>query len=230
MSQLRFTDGGQCSQIINQGKLSLSTGFWSRTKRASETGRTLVGDVKPNHVLVFVEDLKNQPKDQGSIILNKEERKYCHLKKEAASPNKEAGEIVEDQEQITDKGKVISSKNRTTFQKIRDKFVAVHGACQEAIKDMDGLFAAMTGERSDTYGDYHSILPPTGATDQPEAFAAGGSDAAGTGGQTKNDMLHDATSYPPTGNVGAGTSMKQAETNPALPTTPGGVISAGTDA
>ena len=75
MSQLRFTDGGKCSQYILQGKLSLSTGFWSRTKRNSETGRTLVGDVKPNHVLVFVEDLKNQPKDQGSIILNKEERK-----------------------------------------------------------------------------------------------------------------------------------------------------------
>ena len=176
-------------------------------------------------MLVFVEDLKNQPKDQGSIILNKEEHKYCPRKKEAASLNKEAGEIVEDQvSEIENKGKVISAKNRSTFQKIRDKFVAVHGACQEAIKDMDGLFAAMTEGRSDVNGDYHSILPPTGATDQPEAFAAGGDE------KVKNDMLKDAVGYPPTGGMGAESSMKQAETNPALPTTPGGVITAGKEA
>ena len=215
MSQLRFTDGGKCSQYILQGKLSLSTGFWCRTKRNSETGRTLVGDVKPNHVLVFVEDLKNQPKDQGSIILNKEERKYCHLKKEAASL-KEAGEIVENQqnpEQITDKGKIISAKNSSRLQKVIDQLKAVFGAHQEAIKDMDGLFAEMTGGGKEVNGDYHSVLPPTGPTDQPEAFAAGKQPVG-------NDMLKDATGYPPVGGM-IQTAMKKAEPS-ASPSPAGG--------
>lgn len=204
MGQLIFTDDGQCSQFILKGILSLSTGFWCRTNRRV-TPATLVGITKPNHVLVFVEDLKNQPKDQGSIILNKEERKYCGLKKEAASLIKEAGEIVEaqgSQEQIGNIGKVISSKNLTRFHKIMSKLQEIFGAHQEAIKDLDGVLGEMTAVRSDVNGDYHSILPPTGATDTPEATAMG---------KIGNDMLHDAVSMPPVGGMSDQTAMKQSE-------------------
>jgi flagellar biosynthesis chaperone FliJ len=203
MGQLRFTDTGEMSQHILNGKLSLSTGFWCHTDRRSST-RTLVGDVKPNHVLVFVEDLKNQPKDQGSVILNKEERKFCHANEEAASLIKEAGEIVEETEQdaITNVGKVISQKNCSRLQKIISKLKEVFGSHNEAIKDMEGLFSDMVGGRSDVNGDYQSVLPPTGATDQPE-LAAAGKESVG------NDRLRDAITYPATGGMRAETSMKQ---------------------
>ena len=115
MGQMVFTDDGQCSQYILQGILSLSTGFWCRTNRGI-TPATLVGNIRPNHVLVFVEDMKNQPRDQGSIILNKEERKYCGLGMEAVNPSCKTGEIVETQtEQVGNVGKVISASNLAKF-------------------------------------------------------------------------------------------------------------------
>ena len=203
MGQLIFTDNGQCSQYIQQGVLSLSTGFWCRTNRRVNPA-TLDGITKPNHVLVFVEDLKNQPKDQGSIILNKEERKYCGLK----GKTEKAGDNVD---QVINTGKVISAKNLARFQKIVSKLHEIFGAHQEAVKDMEGVLGEMTAERSDVNGDYHSILPPTGATDMPEAFAAG---------KVTNDMLSDATNYPPTGGMGDQTSMKQAETSGNPPVVP----------
>lgn len=213
MGQLRFTDGGEMSQHINKGQLSLSTGFWCRTDRRN-AHRTLVGNVKPNHVLVFVEDLSNQPKDQGSVILNKQERRFCNLKKETTSLMKEVGEIVEE-EQVSNIGKVISSKNCSRLQKVIAKMKAIFGTHQEAITDMEGLFGEMTAGGKDVNGDYQSILPPTGATDTPEMFASGG---------VTNDMLNDAVNYPATAGMGDATSMKQkAETQPA-PSPEGGTV------
>jgi len=226
MGQMVFTDDGQCSQYILQGILSLSTGFWCRTNRGI-TPATLVGNIRPNHVLVFVEDMKNQPRDQGSIILNKEERKYCGLGMEAVCPSCRTGEIVEGNEPIENKGKTLSAKYHSRFQKIMSKLQEVFGSHQEAIKDLEGVLGEMTAERSDVNGDYHSILPPTGATDTPAVSAMG---------KVGNDMLHDATSMPPVGGMGQ-TSMKQAETsaNPPVeadrkaspdgkPVVPGGAV------
>lgn len=226
MGQMVFTDDGQCSQYILQGILSLSTGFWCRTNRKIFPA-TLVGNIRPNHVLVFVEDMRNQPRDQGSIILNKEERKYCGLGMEAVCPSCRTGEIVEGNEPIENKGKTLSAKYHSRFQKIMSKLQEVFGSHQEAIKDLEGVLGEMTAERSDVNGDYHSILPPTGATDTPEVSAMG---------KVGNDMLHDATSMPPVGGMGK-TSMKQAETsaNPPVeadrkaspdgkPVVPGGAV------
>lgn len=226
MGQMVFTDDGQCSQYILQGILSLSTGFWCRTNRKIFPA-TLVGNIRPNHVLVFVEDMRNQPRDQGSIILNKEERKYCGLGMEAVCPSCKTGEIVEGNEPIENKGKTLSAKYHSRFQKIMSKIQEVFGSHQEAIKDLEGVLGEMTAERSDVNGDYHSILPPTGATDTPAVSAMG---------KVGNDMLHDATSMPPVGGMGK-TSMKQAETsaNPPVeadrkaspdgkPVVPGGAV------
>lgn len=226
MGQMVFTDDGQCSQYILQGILSLSTGFWCRTNRKIFPA-TLVGNIRPNHVLVFMEDMKNQPRDQGSIILNKEERKYCGLGMEAVCPSCRTGEIVEGTEPIENKGKTLSAKYHARFQKIMSKLQEVFGSHQEAIKDLEGVLGEMTAARSDVNGDYHSILPPTGATDTPEVSAMG---------KIGNDMLHDATSMPPVGGMGQ-TSMKQAETsaNPPVeadrkaspdgkPVVPGGAV------
>lgn len=202
MGQLVFTDDGQCSQYILRGILSLSTGFWCRTNRTVKPA-TLVGITRPNHVLVFVEDLGNQPKDQGSIILNKkEERKYCGLKKAAAGlpQSKQAGETV-DGEQIGNIGRTLSARYQGRFQKLLNRMQEVMGTHQEAIKDLEGVLGEMTAARSDVNGDYHSILPPTGATDTPAVTAVGKA--------VKNDMLSDAISMPPTGGMGDQTTQTE---------------------
>jgi hypothetical protein len=55
----------ELTKYIHEGKLSLSTGFLAKL---TEDG---VENVKPNHVLVFLEDRENVPGDRGSGFLNK---------------------------------------------------------------------------------------------------------------------------------------------------------------
>lgn len=59
---LEITDK-DCVQLWEEGKLSLSTAFW-----ASVSDTDVIGDVVPNHVLLFEEDDVNQPKDKGTLI------------------------------------------------------------------------------------------------------------------------------------------------------------------
>jgi hypothetical protein len=59
---LEVTDK-DCVALWEAGKLSLSTAFW-----ASVSDTDVLGDVKPNHVLLFEEDDVNQPKDKGTLI------------------------------------------------------------------------------------------------------------------------------------------------------------------
>ena len=129
----------------------------------------------------------------------------CESDEGGCQPIEEAGEIVTDQnEQVTNEGRVISAKNGSRFQKILEKMKAVFGQHQEAVTDLEGALKEMTEGSNEVNGDYHSTLPPTGATDQPAAFASG---AKAVG----NDMLHDAISQPPVGGMGTQTVMKQAE-------------------
>lgn len=58
----------EVKSLIREGRLSLSTGFWSKVKDSR-----LVGPVVPNHILLFEEDANNMPVDRGSMIMNKEE-------------------------------------------------------------------------------------------------------------------------------------------------------------
>lgn len=52
--------------LITEGHLGLSTGF-----RCADDGYSLIGEIYPNHVLVFYEDMDNLPADFGAGFLNK---------------------------------------------------------------------------------------------------------------------------------------------------------------
>lgn len=67
MSKLDISDV-EVNQKIDDGKISLSTGFWCPTEE-----NILNGYTTPNHVLLFDETVTDLPKDQGSGILNKTE-------------------------------------------------------------------------------------------------------------------------------------------------------------
>lgn len=53
--------------LIAEGHLGLSTGF-----QCADDGYSLVGEIYPNHVLVFYEDVNNLPADFGAGFLNKQ--------------------------------------------------------------------------------------------------------------------------------------------------------------
>ena len=91
-SALEVTDK-ECVDLWNAGKLSLSTAFW-----ATVDDTDVIGDIKPNHVLLFAEDAANQPKDKGTLI-----QKGTRM---TAEPTKMAS---------TNAGRVISSSNAQEF-------------------------------------------------------------------------------------------------------------------
>ncbi len=68
VADTKFTDPN-LQTLYNEGKLSLSTGFYAK----GSDGK-IVGKVVPNHVLIFVQDDNNQPRDRGAMFLNKEEQ------------------------------------------------------------------------------------------------------------------------------------------------------------
>jgi hypothetical protein len=62
LTALEITDQ-ECVDLWQAGKLSLSTAFW-----ATVSGTDVIGDVRPNHVLLFAETAADQPKDKGTLI------------------------------------------------------------------------------------------------------------------------------------------------------------------
>jgi len=62
----------EIEKMYNEGKLSLSVAHHGKFDK--DTGKIL-GNVTPNHVLVFLQDEKNQPRDLGAMLLNKETKK-----------------------------------------------------------------------------------------------------------------------------------------------------------
>jgi hypothetical protein len=68
---LKLLDDPEIEAKIKEGKLSLSTGFWAMPTKEGEL-RSISGAIEPQHLLVFEEDLRNIPKDQGSMFLNKQ--------------------------------------------------------------------------------------------------------------------------------------------------------------
>lgn len=67
---LSLLDDPEIEAKIKEGKLSLSTGFWAMPSKEGEL-RSISGEIEPQHLLVFDEDLRNIPKDHGSMFLNK---------------------------------------------------------------------------------------------------------------------------------------------------------------
>ena len=73
-------DDTEVNQGISEGKISHSTGFI-----ALINGKQEVKSVIPHHILVFRETAKNQPKDKGAFILNKQEVNEMPEKSETAT-------------------------------------------------------------------------------------------------------------------------------------------------
>lgn len=99
-SKVKLTDP-EVQNLYNQGKLSLSTGF---TCWPGDDGH-LTKKVRPNHVLVFVQGDKTQPRDKAAMFLN--------LQKE------------EDME-ATHVGRVISEKNKSMFKQAIDLLTTLY--------------------------------------------------------------------------------------------------------
>lgn len=93
VADTQFTDS-DLQKLYNEGKLSLSTGFFAKV---DEEGK-IIGKVVPNHILIFKQDDTNQPRDKGAMFLNKQEQE------------------MPDSEQITNKGAVFSKKNRSLIE------------------------------------------------------------------------------------------------------------------
>lgn len=64
MADLEITDGG-INNAIDEGRISLSTGFLAASNETQITGNVI-----PSHVLVFDETLRDLPRDLGSGFLN----------------------------------------------------------------------------------------------------------------------------------------------------------------
>lgn len=62
----------ELDRLTSEGRLSLSTGFYSTLGEQTEGGVYHITDIKPNHVLLFVEDEYNRPRDLSSGLINKE--------------------------------------------------------------------------------------------------------------------------------------------------------------
>lgn len=84
-----------CQQLVDEGKLSLSSAFCA----PDDGNGSITGKVRPNHVLLFEETEKSQPKDKSAVILNQMEA---------------------DMEKFENAGKVISSGNRVKFKSALD--------------------------------------------------------------------------------------------------------------
>jgi hypothetical protein len=68
MAQFAFSDDN-ILKLKEAGKLSHSTSFSARLD-----GKKVMGEVLPNHVLVFEEGPDDMPKDHGAFILNKQDK------------------------------------------------------------------------------------------------------------------------------------------------------------
>jgi hypothetical protein len=70
VGDLDWGTDAEVEKLWHEGKLSHSTAF-----RSTTDGERLVGPVRPNHILLFMEDEKNAPGDGMAVILNKTDAK-----------------------------------------------------------------------------------------------------------------------------------------------------------
>ena len=101
-SQASFFDPAMEARY-KKGELSLSTGFFCTP---GNEGR-IHGKVRPNHVLVFIQDERNQPRDLGAMFLNKKEENMT----DAA---------------VTHAGRVISEKNKSKFKAVMESLRSLY--------------------------------------------------------------------------------------------------------
>ena len=99
-SKITFSDP-VVEKRYKAGELSLSIAYRC-TESKQEKGH-LTGKVKPNHILIFVQDDANQPRDPGAMLLNK-------------------GEVaeVDNVTKFENTGRVISTANKSRFKQALD--------------------------------------------------------------------------------------------------------------
>jgi hypothetical protein len=111
-SKVVFTDQA-LERAYQAGELSLSTCFFTRN---AEDG-SLIGKVRPNHVLVFRPDSTIQPRDAGAMLM--------HATRSEAS-------VTEDDKSLANAGRVISTANASKLK--------------QAINSIITIFKEMSGE------------------------------------------------------------------------------------
>lgn len=120
-AEINFTDPEIETKYLD-GLLAPSTGF--RVRRIDSAGK-MQGSVKPHHLLLFVQDEKNQPRDQGAMLLNKEEQE-------------------EQSVEMVNAGRELSAKNKSKLQGFRDAITKAIDGLAEMLATPDGGQA--TGE------------------------------------------------------------------------------------
>jgi hypothetical protein len=124
-----FTDP-EVQALYDAGLLALSHGLYADKDEADH----LVGKVRPNHVLVFVQDAQNQPVDQGSMFLSKQS----------------GGDLMQQFQGI---GKKISEAHRQKFKSALD---TLHGLLNEMLNvkedDLDAKGTASVPQNPSGYG------------------------------------------------------------------------------
>jgi cation transport regulator len=108
MGNMDITDQ-EINRFISEGKISHSTGFIGTVDGKNVTS------VTPNHVLVFLEDATNLPKDRGAFILNKQELQSSPNNEGLNNTNMESNQMTEDKVNELTQQLEISNKEKETL-------------------------------------------------------------------------------------------------------------------
>lgn len=90
-------DDAEVDDLIAEGRISLSTGFFAH-KEEDEHGIRTVGPVKPHHVLLFIEDRTSLPRDLGTGVLNKKGEKNMAEEEQGRIEELEAALAAKDEQ------------------------------------------------------------------------------------------------------------------------------------
>jgi predicted GNAT family N-acyltransferase len=139
------------NDLIDQGQVSLSTGFY-----AADDNYKITGNVTPNHLLVFKESLFDQPRDLGSGFLNKNSSDTYILeirrsKKMADIPETKPPETLT-AEQIAKLDKIDVEQFLNMQRQLKDKLDQSDAVIQEQyqrIKDQEAKLTAFAQMEKD---------------------------------------------------------------------------------
>lgn len=104
----------EIEKLIGEGLLSLSSGFHS-IDTVDEYGRLVFTKVTPNHVLLFMENEWNQPRDQSSGIVNKEDE---NMTEELAKTN---AKLTVEKEELTARLSKAEAENKALTDALNAK-------------------------------------------------------------------------------------------------------------
>lgn len=159
MASLQINDS-ECISLWDQGKLSLSTGFFCKKDPFS---KYIVGSIEPNHILVFAEDQFNMPKDRGSMIMNKNdpaietgsdtENSIKTFALEVAKALKEIFSIEQSSKPVESvENKTELKEDMTELEELKQKVDSLtkeSTTVTEALKQKEEILQTVTKERDD---------------------------------------------------------------------------------